>query len=309
MRRGTAPTRALTPLSVAFLNGVFWLAARCSRATSWRMARWLAQLMLIVGEDTARATRTNLATCYPALSDAALGQLTKESLSHMVLLFFELAQLRYWPLERLLEDVTVEGGELLDDAFHADEGVLLLVPHYGNWELMCAYLGHFYTVAALYDRPKRAAVEQLILAARQRYDGEMFPIDTGGMRSVYRTLRRGGLVALLPDQVPDRNAGVYAPFFGKPALTMTLPHRLLTKTDATPLLGIVERDLSRSNYSYRLRFERLDRAAFADEDQAATAVNAAIERAIADAPAQYQWEYKRFKRPPEGGQNNIYRRQ
>ena len=265
--------------------------------------------MVLVGGDTVAATRTNLRTCYPTLSDDAVARLTQESLTNMVLLIFELAQLRFWPLERLLADVVVEGREWLDNAFNRDDGVLLLVPHYGNWELMCAYLGHNYTLAALYDRPKSTAVEQLILAARQRYDAEMFPIDTGGMRSVYRTLRRGGLVALLPDQVPDRNAGVYAPFFGKPALTMTLPHRLLAKTTATPLLGYMQRDLTRPDYGYRLRVEPLDRSAFAGEDEAAAAINALVEKAIADAPAQYQWEYKRFKRPPEGGQDNIYRRQ
>ncbi len=311
--------RLLNRLLNLGLGCCFWLAARCSRVWSVRIARGVAWLLIVVDSDTARFTRMNLHKCFPGLDAREHRELLRHSLAHMALLFFELAQLRYWELDQLLQSVRVQGKATLDEAFSNEHGVLLLVPHFGNWELMCAYLGHYYTVAALYDPPKMSAVERLVLDARQRYGGKMFPIDTGGMRSVFRELRNGQLVAILPDQVPDRSAGVYVPFFGHTALTMTLPNRLIQKARPTVLLGSVRRcnllsdgDDDRElfgDYGYELSFQKIfeDRDEVLSAEQSATRINLAIEEVVRTAPAQYQWEYKRFKRPPEGGK--PYRRQ
>lgn len=311
--------RLLRQLLNRCLSGCFWLAARFPKNWSVRIARGVAWMLVVAGSDTARFTRMNLHKCFPDMDARDQRQVLRQSLVHMALLFFELAQLRYWDLDQLLKSARVSGKAILDAAFASERGVLLLVPHFGNWELMCAYLGHHYTVAALYDPPKLPAVESLVLAARERYGGKMFPIDTGGMRSVFRELRGGKLVAILPDQVPDRHAGVYVPFFGHTALTMTLPHRLIDKANPTVLLGSVRRcneasDLSGNkrlsgNYGYELSFETLfdDPSGATSAEQSAIEINLAIEKVVRRAPEQYQWEYKRFKRPPEGGK--PYRRQ
>ena len=85
-------------------------------------------------------------------------------------------------------------------------------------------------------------------------------------------------------------------------------HRLLRSNPAEVLVGSVERRLSAQGIDYVLRFETLECAAAADTAEAsAAAVNAAIEKIVRRAPEQYQWEYKRFKRPPQLGKYNIYR--
>ncbi len=275
---------------------LLWLAARPSRGGAFRIAKLLSYLLH--RSNTANTTRINLAACFPQLTVAQREALTHNSLHHMVMLFFELAQLRYWPLEKLLANIEVEGEEVVQRAFATQQGTLLLVPHLGNWELMCVYLGHHYSVAALYERPKQGGIEEEIKIARERFEGKMFAIGVGGMRSVLKELRNGGLVAILPDQVPDYDGGVYANFFGQPALTMTLPHQLQTKTNATMVLGSVSRKVGPGGFTgYRLEFSEL---ACEQEDPSATseAINAAIETVVRREPAQYQWEYKRFKRPP-----------
>jgi KDO2-lipid IV(A) lauroyltransferase len=97
----------------------------------------------------------------------------------------------------------------------------------------------------------------------------------------------------MPDHVP-RSGGVVAPFFGVPALTLTLLPRLAQRTGARVLLLFVER-LSRSR-GFRVHF-RESPAALAAPDPvvACTAMNAAVEACVRDAFTQYQWNYKRFK--------------
>ena len=113
-------------------------------------------------------------------------------------------------------------------------------------------------------------------------------------------------VLVLPDQVPRRKAGVYAPFFGQSALTMTLVHRLL-RNNPCVILGTVQRLVEAGDMSYALRFEALDLTQNGDDaENVAAVMNAAIEAAVRRAPEQYQWEYKRFRRPPEKDKTSIY---
>ena len=288
-------------LSLVF-RGSLYLASLFSPSSAYRLAGVFAWAM--ARSESARHTAVNLATCYPELDVEARAERQHESLRHMALLFFELAALRYHPQARLLSDITLRDEAVLQAAIAEKKGVILLVPHLGNWELMCVFLGHHYTVSALYDPPKVQGLEAEIKTARERFNGKMFAIGVGGIRSVLRELKSGGLVAILPDQVPDQDGGVYAPFFNRPALTMTLPFQLHKKTQAAVVMGSVIRTPTRG---YQLSFSRL---ATAPTPEAFCAqMNQAIEQEISQAPEQYQWEYKRFRKPPEGGRNNIYRRQ
>lgn len=108
---------------------------------------------------------------------------------------------------------------------------------------------------------------------------------------------KGGVVAILPDQVPEPSAGVYAPFFGQPALTMTLAHRLIQRTQPTVLMAA----LLRTEEGFELVVQQVaEQITDPDPKVSAEAMNAAIESLVQRAPAQYQWGYKRFKRPPPG---------
>jgi KDO2-lipid IV(A) lauroyltransferase len=127
-----------------------------------------------------------------------------------------------------------------------------------------------------------------------------FPIDDSGVRRVFRHLRGGGVVSIMPDHVP-RAGSVVAPFFGVPALTMTLLPRLAQRTGAQVLMLFVERLPN----GYRVHF-REPPAALLDADPlvACSAMNAAIEACARDAFTQYQWNYKRFKARAGSGLND-----
>ncbi len=288
-----------------------WLAQLPSAVMAKKLAGLVAWIMLIFDTDAAKVTRVNIDLCFPKLSEHEKKMLGKASLQNMALLVFEFAQMAYWSQERLMKQILeVQGEDLLKQAHASERGVLLLVPHFGNWELLCAFLGVNYSVAALYDPPKLRALEPAILGTRQRFGGELFAIDTAGMRSVLRTLKQGKLVAILPDQVPDRSAGVYADFFGHPALTMSLVHRLISKNNPHVIIAAVQRQATHDGYGYVARFESLiEPVDGLDASACASVLNRSIEQIVRRAPEQYQWEYKRFKRPPKPGTNNVYRRQ
>ncbi|NJN51056.1 MAG: hypothetical protein HC809_04030 [Gammaproteobacteria bacterium] len=132
---------------------------------------------------------------------------------------------------------SVSGLDHIHAALANGQGVVLLAPHYGNWELLNLFLGERCALLAMYDPPRIAGLDALVRRQRARSGSELVPATAAGVRALYRALRAGRLVGVLPDQVPAEGAGVYAPLFDQRALTMTLPQRLVARTGATSVLG------------------------------------------------------------------------
>ena len=133
-----------------------------------------------------------------------------------------------------------QGAELIDAALARGRGLVLLTPHLGCFEV-CAQaiaerFGQRTTLTAMYRPAKQPWLRTLEETARHRPGLATTPASLAGVRQMIRALRRGEAVGLLPDQVPPQGMGVWAPFFGQPAYTMTLAARLVQQTGATLLL-------------------------------------------------------------------------
>jgi KDO2-lipid IV(A) lauroyltransferase len=267
-----------------------------SLAGTQRLGKLVGDLALLAGGRLAKTTVTNLELCFPDLATAEIDALARSSLRHTGCFAAESGML--WSGADRWQEliVAVDGLEVIDDAGDARRGVLVLVPHFGNWELLNLFLGAHYGLTALYDRPRVASFDAVVREGRTRTGSVLLPATSGGIRSLYAALKNGGVVALLPDQVPAATAGEYAPFFGRPALTMTLAYRLATKLRPRLVLAHARRMPASAGFS--LGFEALPQLeTCTDAIEYLAAMNAAIERLVITDPAQYQWEYKRFKGP------------
>ncbi|AOY00694.1 lysophospholipid acyltransferase family protein [Jeongeupia sp. USM3] len=201
------------------------------------------------------------------------------------------------PAEQVAQLVVERRGwEHVDAALASPKPVLFVSPHLGAIEACGVHLAMRIPrqLAALYRPPKIKALEPLMLASRDRENGLAAPANAKGVRLLLKTLKAGQTAYMLPDQAPGAGDGVWAPFFGQPAYTMTLLPKLARQFDATVLMCFAER-LSWGR-GYRLHVEPLPPLT-GDAVADATIVNAAIEALVARAPAQYLWSYNRYKRP------------
>lgn len=114
------------------------------------------------------------------------------------------------------------------------------------------------------------------------------------------------MTGILPDQNPG-NGGVFAPFFGIEANTMTLVHKLAEKTGAGIVIAYADR-LPRGQ-GFITRIHPVDEQGILNREPvaAATALNQAVEMCVREQPTQYQWTYKRFKKRPEG-EEKLYKK-
>ena len=217
-------------------------------------------------------------------------------------LVMELPRLWLRPPDRLIADpVQWEGADWLAQVLAQGRGLVLLTPHMGSFEVSAqAYAERFgaqQPITVLYRPARQAWLRALEETARARPRLATAPATLAGVRLMMRALRRGETVGLLPDQVPPEGMGVWVPFFGRPAYTMTLAARLAQQTGAALAVLWTERLPRGAGYVVHAMPLPEPVPAGADEAAAALAVNRSMEAVIRMKPAQYLWGYHRYKTP------------
>ena len=283
------------------LRGGLALVGRLPLRVLQRLGAGLGALLRIVRGRTARVAERNLALCFPERSAQARALLHREALAATAQTALECARLWTRPAADNVALVRqVHGQALFDAALAAPAGLVVAAPHLGNWELLNQWLASRTPLTIVYRAPRQRWIEGVLRQGRGAPGVTQVRADPGAVRILLRTLQQGGVLGILPDQQPKQGEGVFAPFFGHPALTMTLLPRLAQRTGATVLFAFAERLAAGAGYAVHF----LPAPAGLDDpdpQRAAAALNAGVEACARRLPAQYQWTYKRFGRQPDGG--------
>ena len=199
--------------------------------------------------------------------------------------------------------------DIIEKAYGNGKGVIFLTPHVGCFEIVGQawaerFGARFGPFTCLYRPARKAWMAQMVATSRNRPGLQTVPTTASGVRQLMKALRLGQAVGLLPDQVPPHGQGVWVPFFGQEAYTMTLAARLAQQTGATVLVGWGER-LSWGR-GFRLHVQHLFGSPVEGQPKpvlserlevACTQLNQAMERVIMQQPTQYLWGYGRYKQP------------
>ena len=204
-------------------------------------------------------------------------------------------------VERL---VTWKDAEILDAAIARGGPLVILTPHMGSFEMAgrayAVRYGHRQPITVLYRPARQRALREFQESARERPQMHTAPASLAGVRQMLRALKRGEAVGLLPDQVPPDGQGVWAPFFGQPAYTMTLATRLLQQTGAE--FHVLRCERLPRGAGYTIHVSQPLRSAAPGTDgpalaEGAKVINETMEQTILKDPGQYLWGYNRYKPP------------
>lgn len=267
-------------------------------------ARSVGWLLYVSNSSARRVTEINLKSAYPELSESERDQLTKRSLKSQCMTYAESVKIWGSAPEFALEQIkAVHGEDIFLDALQNPNGTLAVVPHFGTWELMNAWVNLHTAPVIMYKPSKNPDVDRFMLEARQRLNATLVPTDETGVRALFKHLKQGGFAAILPDHVPKESGGIYSPFFGQNALSSTLLSKLAAKTQCSVIgLSCLRReDLS----GFELHVQTLSAEINAKDLQLSVdTLNKEMERMINVAPEQYLWGYKRFRKVE--GDKNLY---
>jgi KDO2-lipid IV(A) lauroyltransferase len=276
-----------------------------------RLSKVILPFLLVLPNQSHQQTKLNIKRCCPHLTNQQRGKLVRQSLLHTAYAALEMginwAQTSQFSLANIKE---VHGAECLRDALSTG-GVVLLTPHLGNWELFANWAAHQAKVTVLYKPAKLPGLDLLINQARSNAGMKLAPTSVKGVMQLKRSLLKGEVNLILPDQEPPPASGIISQWFGQPAYTMTLASQLANTKNTRIILGFARRLDASKGFVIDLE-DITDKCALvidsdtstpidASNDAAAVlaakvqAINTAVERLVQSAPAQYQWEYRRFK--------------
>lgn len=262
-------------------------------------AIWGHILFLLPGRarDT---TLKNLRACFPQLQDQEINSLARESLQSTVATGLEMGKAWLLPVRKMVALIKEsEGLEEFNRALKSGDGIILITPHHSNWEIFGQYLSSLTVPTYLYQPQKIAVLDKLLKETRSRNGIKLAPTNRKGVAQLLRALDKGEVVGVLPDQVPTDEGGIYAPFLGVQALTMTLVSKMAKRNKVKVYCGYVER--LPAGKGFKAVFREANSKIYDENlEESVAGLNLSVEECLASKPTQYQWDYKRFRRQPDG---------
>jgi len=248
----------------------------------------LGWLVYLASPSYRRRLRANLEL-------AGFGRVRRQAIAEAGKALIELAFAWCANPARVNRVTSVENFELVRSTLAAGRGIVFLTPHLGCFEMTAQQIARQVALTVMYRPPRKSALKPLVEGARARANLHLAPANLSGVRILAKALKGGQPIGILPDQVPQEGEGVWAPFFGRSAYTMTLPAKLAQLGRADVILTYAER-LPRGR-GYVVRFVPFEGDLSGTPAEQAAAINRAMEQLIARCPAQYFWSYNRYKQP------------
>ncbi len=256
---------------------------------------WIAWIFQLKERHTAEV---NIALCFPEMPPQQQQQLVKQTLVENGKLMAELPITWLRPFSEFESRVDVrEFRRHLAEKYQQGQGLIVAVPHMGNWELGLHAVVSVGPTTVLYRPPRQQWLEEIMTQGRSANGALLVPATGSGIKQLVAALKRKEIIIILPDQVPKQlqNAGgIYSPFFGHKAMTMTLLSKLAAKTGAPVVLAFVKRQAQKEEFFGRT-VDAEPAVNDPDLEVSVGALNKTIETAVLETPAQYQWVYRRFQ--------------
>lgn len=279
-------------LMLGLLNFFFWVLSLLPLRMIYLLGGGLGRGAAALPGRYGRRLRANFLQAYPQATSAMLIDAAR-SAGRMAL---EMPY--FWSRTNPLAafpDLLAEHQLTINRILAEGRGVIFLTPHLGCFEILAPVLAARYGLTAMFKPPHKIWLRAWVEKMRSCPGLQLAPAQQSGVRMLVKALRQGQAIGILPDQVPAAGQGVWAPFFGRPAYTLTLVHKL-HRISGAPIVLLFGERLS-AGRGYRIHLQVLSELLPVDSVAAATMINDALESLIALAPTQYLWAYNRYKSP------------
>ncbi len=218
-----------------------------------------------------------------------------QRLGRVIVEYLRLGDLARRPIGEVIAEV--HGMEHLFTARDRGRGAILLSGHFGNVELMGAFMGQSHSTDFVVRPLSNPGVEAMI--ARERARAGVGQIPSGsGVRRIYQALRENRWVAMLADQ-DARAQGAFVRFLGRPASTPIGPARIALATGAPIIMGFMWRQGDgRHVIEIEPPLERPEPHAVEAVTRLTELHVGVLERWVRKYPEEWFWLHRRWKTRP-----------
>ena len=163
-------------------------------------------------------------------SSSEMDDLMRQAMSSYMRYWCDTFRSPDWSRERIASTVTVDGEELLTSPMKDGKGVVVALPHAGNWDHAGSYFcGMGFPLVTVAERLKPEALFNKFLEYRQNIGMEVLSLDSRSIVTLLQKAREGRLIALVADRDLSKS-GVDVSFFGHPARMPAGPALLAIRT-------------------------------------------------------------------------------
>ena len=236
--------------------------------------------------------QVNLELLMPELPPRKRSGWIHANIGFLAGLFFEMPRLLLRERNRVVSRITqIQGKELALKACKHGKGVIFLLPHLGNWEVLAPYLGKEFRCTALFKPLDNAQLNRILWKYRTETGMKLVPISRSGIRELLLALKRKECAVILPDQTPrSHRARQTVRFFGTPMPMPSLLTQLHSRTGAQVISVFAVKSAPND---YRVEFHSPAQSIYAkDIQQSVQGVAASVEKCVRLYPTQYQWSYR-----------------
>ena len=241
---------------------------------------------------------SNLRRAFPEADAEWIEQTTRATYRHLGREVVEMIRLSRLSREQIIERTVLPTWDEFQAARAEGRGVLLVTGHYGNWEVAAAAVAaRGVPIEAVVKGQRNGLVYARVEEARRRLGIATIDMRQAPKR-IPRALAQGHAIGIVSDQ-DAREAGVWVPFFGRPASTYRGPAVFALRFGA-PVFAAVARRLADGRYVVDGRRIPVESTGDLDADvtRLTAALAAHLEGEIRKDPAQYFWFHKRWKTTP-----------
>jgi KDO2-lipid IV(A) lauroyltransferase len=283
-----------------------WLVPLCPRRLIVGIGSAIGSVAAVVDRPGRRVALSNLDCAFgSAMPRARKRQLVRESYRHFARTMTDLFWSPRLTRENYSRYIDVVNLEVVQAAMKKGNGIVFACCHYSNFEWVAVAANYFGVPSALVTHTFKNPLLDPIFAALRESSGQRVITREGAVFQLYKTLRRGGCVAILTDlTLPARMPTVPIDCFGLKT-SVTFAHAwAFRRADAT-IINVHCEPLPHGRY--RVVFHPLIQfAPDASHQEIAQACWDQFEPVVRQNPAPWMWMYKHWRYRPEGADPKAY---
>lgn len=245
--------------------------------------------------------RENYRKVRPKASFAEIESMVKDGLRSAMRYWCDTFRISDWSKKRIIETVTCSNEDLLLSGATSGKGVIVALPHAGNWD----HAGMYFctkgvTVHTVAEHLKPEKLFKKFLEHRERMGMKVLDIDASVIQDLENILRRGGLVALVADRDLSKS-GITVNFFDSKAKMPAGPALLALRTEASLITAYVAYNKSGIQINFSGPFSIDSKVKFESESERVVALTQALAdqfaRDIRRDPTSWHMQQRIFVEP------------
>jgi len=276
---------------------VGWISIKLSRQQRTSFGKIVGKALKALSQERKRITLENIKRAFPGQNNSWHKQVMNDSYHNLGITMVELLALKSFDDDEIREYIRYSNIEMINELHSRGKGVILLSGHFGNWELLAYSAGLFSGLPVMIIvKPQKNKVADKLLNSYRTQRGNSVISMYNAAFTIFKTLKKGGVIALLADQSATKDKDIFMDFFGIPAATYESPAELALKLDVPIVMGFAVRQKDGSYYVdlQEIKHDDLEHSSEGIVELTRRHV-LALENAIRDNPGHWAWQHRKWK--------------